>query len=317
MCAEAAAPDLSPPALFRHEAFPYAGADDFVARAAPIVASAVEAGDPVLVAVDPAKIDRLRECLGSASGSVAWRDIRGIGGNPARIIPLWREFVARHRSGGHLLGFGEPIWPGRGSAELVEAQRHEQLLNLAFADVSNLTLLCPYDIERLDPAAVRECHRSHPLIAAEEGSRPSPDYPGLAAVAAPPHAVLPGPTGELTEFAADGEGNAVVRGHLLAVAYQAGVDVVRVDDLTLAIAAVTYHLGRHGARRAVRVWREPGSLVVELRDLAAPDDLLAGREWPAPAGGAGRGLWLANQLCDLVQLRSSGVDAVVRLHVSR
>jgi anti-sigma regulatory factor (Ser/Thr protein kinase) len=29
----------------------------------------------------------------------------------------------------------------------------------------------------------------------------------------------------------------------------------------------------------------------------------------------GRGLWLANQLCDLVELRSGPVETVVRLHM--
>jgi anti-sigma regulatory factor (Ser/Thr protein kinase) len=31
----------------------------------------------------------------------------------------------------------------------------------------------------------------------------------------------------------------------------------------------------------------------------------------------GRGLWLVNQLCDLVQLRSSAAGGVVRLHMRR
>jgi hypothetical protein len=65
------------------------------------------------------------------------------------------------------------------------------------------------------------------------------------------------------------------------------------------------------------VWREAGSVMAEMEDLIAAADPLAGREWPAPAEGAARGLWLANQLCDLVQLRSSGAGAVVRLHMSR
>ncbi|MGI8873571.1 MAG: hypothetical protein ACR2KP_04455 [Egibacteraceae bacterium] len=33
-----------------------------------------------------------------------------------------------------LRGAGEPIWPERRPAELVECQRHESLLNVAFAD---------------------------------------------------------------------------------------------------------------------------------------------------------------------------------------
>ena len=47
---------------------------------------------------------------------------------------------------------------------------------------------------------------------------------------------------------------------------------------------------------------------------AASTEPLVGRERPAgPAGGYG--LWLANQLCDLVQVRSFPAGSVVRLHM--
>jgi hypothetical protein len=42
---------------------------------------------------------------------------------------------------------------------------------------------------------------------------------------------------------------------------------------------------------------------------------MAGRERPAVDRDGGRGLWMANQLCDLVQLRTFATGAVVRLHL--
>jgi hypothetical protein len=302
-------------AHFRHEAFLYAGADDFVDRAAPIVLHAVAAGDPVLIAIDSAKIELLRGRLGSASRAVTWKDIRGIGVNPARIIPLLRRFLDRHAPHRRLWGFGEPIWQGRGPAELVEAQRHEQLLNLAFADAPNFTLLCPYDTELLGAGVLREAHRCHPLIADPGGSRISVDYPGLATISAPDLPVLPEPAEEPTEFAV-GSGKAHVRGLLEHHVFAASLGAARTDDLTLAILAVAGGMGRPGARQVVGVWREYGSVVAELRNLRAVDDPLAGREWPPPVARAARGLWLANQVCDLVQVRSVGKGAVVRLHVT-
>ena len=44
-------------------------------------------------------------------------------------------------------------------------------------------------------------------------------------------------------------------------------------------------------------------------------DPLVGRQTPSPERAGGRGLWLANQLCDLVQIRSGASGTVVRLHV--
>ena len=71
-----------------------------------------------------------------------------VGHNPARIIPAWHEFVAQHAAPGvRLRGIGEPIFPERSADELVECQRHESLLNLAFADADAFWLVCPYDTQ--------------------------------------------------------------------------------------------------------------------------------------------------------------------------
>jgi anti-sigma regulatory factor (Ser/Thr protein kinase) len=42
-----------------------------------------------------------------------------------------------------------------------------------------------------------------------------------------------------------------------------------------------------------------------------------GRARPTFDQESGRGLWMVNQLCDLVQIRSSPADTVVRLHMGR
>ena len=302
------------PEGFRHEALLYAGADDFVSRAGPIVAAAVDAGDPVLIAIDTAKIELLRGYLGGRAGSVIWKDIRSIGGNPARIIPLWRQFVAGHGPTGRALGFGEPIWSGRSAAELLEAQRHEELLNLAFSDARRFTLLCPYDTGSLSPAVVERANHSHPQVLGPVGERPSPSCLGLDAIAGPFGVPLPEPAGLTHELAM--RGAAVGAVSRLLAGHAGGLDDERRDDLTAAIAAVEACMGRPGAWTRLRVWEEPERVVAEMSGLVPVDDPLAGREWPAPPKGAGRGLWLANQLCDLVQLRSTPDQAVVRLHMS-
>ena len=53
----------------------------------------------------------------------------------------------------------------------------------------------------------------------------------------------------------------------------------------------------------------------EVSDSGCIDQPLAGRERPNPADTTGRGLWLANQLCNLVQIRSSPDGTTVRLHM--
>jgi polyphosphate glucokinase len=83
---------------------------------------------------------------------------------------------------------------------------------------------------------------------------------------------------------------------------------------------------RHtGGTGRLRVWTSspgidgPAAVVCEVADggqAAGPiADPMVGRERPATGRDSGRGLWLANQLCDLVQLRTSGTGTVVRMHV--
>jgi anti-sigma regulatory factor (Ser/Thr protein kinase) len=44
---------------------------------------------------------------------------------------------------------------------------------------------------------------------------------------------------------------------------------------------------------------------------------MVGRVRPAGGQRTGRGLWLANQLADLVQVRSNGNGTVVRVHIGK
>ena len=56
-------------------------------------------------------------------------------------------------------------------------------------------------------------------------------------------------------------------------------------------------------------------MICEVRDSGRLDKPLAGRARPELGQGGGWGLWLANQLCDLVQLRTLPDGSVVRLHL--
>jgi hypothetical protein len=55
--------------------------------------------------------------------------------------------------------------------------------------------------------------------------------------------------------------------------------------------------------------------VCEIEDTGNLDDPLADRRRPGAEATSPRGLWLANQLCDLVQIRSGPAGTAVRLHV--
>jgi hypothetical protein len=194
------------------------------------------------------------------------------------------------------VGFAEPIWAGRAPAELVEAQRHERLVSIAFAADPEFTMLCAYDTETLGPDVLREAHRCH-----------SPAGDMIAVRFDEP---LPEPPGTPAELLLDGVSMAGLR---VFAEDRVAVDGAQADDMALAITAVAESMGRPAGPGRLHIWRESGSVVADIRGLAPVEDPLAGREWPPPAGGPGRGLWLANLLSDLVQVRSDPEEAVVRL----
>src|SRR5689334_3569041 len=94
-------------------------------------------------------------------------------------------FVVSHAvPGARLRGIGEPIYPERTADELVECQRHEALLNLAFADTPGFWLLCPYDADAMPTDVIDEAQRTHPYVMDGE-SRESPSYYGLETIEQP------------------------------------------------------------------------------------------------------------------------------------
>src|SRR3954466_10902025 len=110
---------------FVHEAFFYAGADEFADRIGAFVRAGVEAGEPVLVMVGAGKLDALRDVLDGHAAAVEFADMEARGVTPGRIIPGWAAFLRCPPGAPRVRGVGEPIWAGRRPAELVEAHHHE------------------------------------------------------------------------------------------------------------------------------------------------------------------------------------------------
>ena len=302
---------------FAHEALLYAGEDEFVDATASFIREGVEAGEPVLVVVGVGKIARLREELNGHADAVLFADMADVGANPARIIPAWQRFIADHlRADRPVRGIGEPIWAGRGRDELVECQRHERLLNLAFADAPAWRLLCPYDTTTLDGRVIAEALRSHPIVVRKGKRVTSDQYCGLTGPARPFDLPLPDPPLGTPVLAFDGSHLAGSRQFVSRRAADAGLSPARAYDLVLAVNEVLTNSIRHGGSSGtLRIWQEDDRLVCEIEDRGRLSDPLADRRRPDPEQPNGRGLWMANQLCDLVQLRSPAHGTIVRLHM--
>jgi len=73
--------------------------------------------------------------------------------------------------------------------------------------------------------------------------------------------------------------------------------------------------GHGGGEGTLRMWREQNTLLVEVHDRGHLEEPLIGRTRPGPEQPTGRGLWVVNHLCDLVQIRSAPTGSVVRVHM--
>jgi anti-sigma regulatory factor (Ser/Thr protein kinase) len=300
---------------YRHEALLYRGDDEFVAGTVPFIREGLQAGQPVMVAVIAPKIERLRAELGDDADRVQFVDMAALGGNPAKIIPAWREFVDEHAANGQpIRGVGEPIWAGRRAAEVLECQLHEALLNLAVDPDTPLWLRCPYDVSALEGDILAEVERSHPVLVEEASYTGSRLYGGIHHASASFDHELAEPTVAVVELAFDGSGLPAVRDVVTGRATLLGIDKEKVSDLALAVHELATNSLRHGGGRGVlRVWEEPEALVCEVHDAGRVEDPLVGRRIPSTRQEGGRGVWMANNLCDLVQMRSSEAGTTVRV----
>jgi hypothetical protein len=295
---------------YRHEAFFYRGQDDFLAGLVPFVRDGLAAGQPVMVAVRGDKLPSFQDALGPDRHGVLFVDMSKLGHNPARIIPGWQKFLDDHcRDEQPVRGIGEPIWTGRRGTEIAEAQLHEALLNVAVDPDTPMWLRCPYDEDSLTEAELTEAGRSHPILVDPVTLRGSRTYGGMQHVEDLFAAGLPAPdpcADSIALPAGPTEIAALVGKHAGAI----GLDAERTWGLSLAVRETT---ASAVPGCTLRIWAEPSALICEIRDPEPVEDPMAGRVRPRGAEPDPRGLWLANQVCDLVQVRSSEEGSTVRI----
>jgi anti-sigma regulatory factor (Ser/Thr protein kinase) len=302
---------------FRHEALFYRGLAGFVSATLPFIETGMARGEAVLVVTGGERLAKIRAAT-EPNDLLRLADMDVVGRNPGLIIAAWADFVDTHASSATTLrGIGEPIHPGREPAELAACQLHEELLNLAFDAATPLWLVCPYDTESLPPTVIEHAHAAHPRVMGSDTQHRAAGYrrPDPATMLDRP---LPAAPADVATLAFSAEMLANLRAYVSTFSVRAGLPAARADDLVTAVNEVTTNSLRHGGGTGeLRVWTEPGRIVCEVADRGHIGDPLVGRRPPPAAAVSGRGVWIANQLCDLVQIRSSAAGTAVRLHVLR
>ena len=299
---------------YRHEAFLWHEKADFTAGLVPFITDGLDSGEPVMVALVPEHTAWVQDALGARSAEATFVDMAELGLNPARIIPAWQTFLDLHAHDGQpVRGIGGPIWPGRRREELLECQLHEALLNVAVDPEVPFWLICPYDAENLDSGVVEEAHRSHPVLVEADSYSGSGKYGGRPHVDSLFSTTLEEPATVPIELTFDPADIGALEERVAAELMASGLAAEQAAHLAMATHRLAVcSLNRGAAVGRVRLWRQPHAFICEVFDDTVVPDLLLGRR--VPFGEEHDGLWLANQVCDLVQLRSTTSGTTVRVH---
>jgi anti-sigma regulatory factor (Ser/Thr protein kinase) len=312
----------------RHQAMIGRDSAECVEAVLTFVEDGLRQGEAVSIGLSAGLGRRLGRILGTQR-LVAYFDMTELGRNPGRIIAAMLDFARTHAGGAQatqdqattqdqagrpLRYVSEPFWAGRSDAERAETARHEALVESALTGAP-ATVLCVYNADRLDADTIACAERMHPVVITGGEPRASAEYAGRGVV--PPHCDRPlaSPPPGATSLGYRDDLRAV-RDIVAGCAAQAGLAPGRTADLVLAVSEVAANTLRHTPDRGtLHVWRADDEIICQITDTGQIADPLAGRRRPAADSFRHGGLWVVNQVCDLVELRSGPDGTTVRMHV--
>jgi anti-sigma regulatory factor (Ser/Thr protein kinase) len=109
---------------------------------------------------------------------------------------------------------------------------------------------------------------------------------------------------------------AAVRSVVYRYAMQAGLPESRAIDLVLAVSEVAANTVRHAkSPGSLKIWYDTKQIVCQIQDEGTITDPLAGQRRPSLEAMGGHGLWIVNQVCDEVEMRSDQTGTTIRLHM--
>jgi anti-sigma regulatory factor (Ser/Thr protein kinase) len=295
-----------------HEALIYHGEADFDAAMQAFLQEAAAAGEPVLVALPGPHLQHAREALGDAMAGARLEDAEQVARNPSCLLPMIEEWVASHDGRARVVS--EVVWPGRSRAEAIEALRHEALVNHALAG-SGATVMSPFDAQHLDEDILAGVEMTHPTVVEGGQRRAGTSYTDPLSTAFGELWPLENPAGPVSEHRLHGS-LMELRRAIAADPALGSLSAERRSDLVFAINEAASNAVKHGNETCVtRIWHEGDEVVTEVSSHSGIQDVMAGRRRPAADALEGRGLWLINQLCDLVELRSGRSGTTLRMHI--
>ena len=107
-----------------------------------------------------------------------------------------------------------------------------------------------------------------------------------------------------------------IRSLVATTASAGGLAPGRVSDLVAAASELAANSILYGGGRGLAtVWDDGASVFVEVADAGTIVDPTVGQVRPDPDAQSGRGLYIANQLCDEVSIDSTAIGTRIRLRM--
>jgi anti-sigma regulatory factor (Ser/Thr protein kinase) len=293
-----------------HRTLLYAQEDDLVRRMGAFARDGLAAGEDTVVLAPARRLAALRRALGEAAPvGLVPNDLAGV-----RLGTAFDD-VRRHLAGragrGRLRVAADWDLAGRSDSERRAFMRWEAAATAILADHAAIVLCCHDGADQEVAAAARA---THPEVWTDGAWRADDAY-------RPPRVHLrecrsPPPLGGPPMPLADPWDLSPLRGRIAALGQEAGVDSGSIADFQIAANEVAANALWHAhGPREVRIAVLQGALVCEVRDGGPGLDPLVAHLPPGAGPANGRGLWIAHQLADVVQVVPEGAGTRVRLEL--
>ncbi|MEV0565912.1 sensor histidine kinase [Dactylosporangium sp. NPDC050588] len=301
-----------------HQALLFDSPEQFLAAAVPFIVEGVHRGDTVLAVTSTRNTSLLHERLDAAADRVTFLEPSGWFDSPGRTLDAHhRRIDALAGDSAFLRVIGEPVWVGRDDLETSEWGRYESVVNVALAD-SRAWVMCGYDSSVLASTIVDDARRTHPRLAVGTASEISADFTEPASYYAAHNTPLTPYPATGVEWIPVHPDLAPVRQFVADHAPRLGVANDRIDDYVLAINEIATNVLRHGGGTGeARMWATDRRVICEITDSGTATGNFLGFLRAGPHSERGHGLWIARQICDLLEMRTGATGTTVRLHMRR
>jgi anti-sigma regulatory factor (Ser/Thr protein kinase) len=301
----------------RHSALVYGEPAEFVDGVGGFARAGLREGDQVLAVATPDKLAWLREDLGGDADAVELVDAGEFYEHHGQMFRALLGKLERHATHGRgrMRIVAEQALARRRPPDVRAYMRFEAASNIAY-ERYDVSVLCPYDAARLPDEVVRAALETHPHVLEDDRARPSDSFVDPRSFIRRRVRETPAPDGAAThvlERPTDVAGaRALIRDHGAAV----GLSRRTIEDVSLAVTEVATNALIHGgAPRRLWTYVADEHLVCQVHDAGSGlPDPLAGYLPPEADRPSGRGLWLAHQLCDIVEIVSDDTRTNVFLH---